>query len=325
MFSERNLCFFHTMNKLTISEEQAGQRIDNFLFSYLKSIPRSRIYSMIRKGELRINGRRVKPLYKLKIGDNVRLPPLSNAQNSEKMRPRTPGSKLTQLLLASIIFEDQRIIVINKPAGIASHGGSGISFGVIEILRHAREDLKSLSLVHRLDRDTSGCLMLAKRRSALRELHRLMVAGKIIKKYLLVVRGEWLGRERLVDLPLSKNHLQSGERMVLVDHVDGKEALTLFRPVTISPTLSLLEAELKTGRTHQIRVHAAQLGCPIAGDQKYGDSQFNEQLKRQGINRLMLHAHSVGFVWENGEMANFVAPCPTALSSLPGLTGQSNS
>ena len=298
------------MNKITINEEQAGQRVDNFLFSYLKNIPRSRIYSMIRRGELRINGGRVKPLRKLKIGDNIRLPPLSHVQDSQEEGGRTPGSRLIQLLLASIIFEDKRILVINKPDGIASHGGNGINFGAIEILRHAREDLKDLSLVHRLDRDTSGCLMLAKRRSALRELHRLMVVRKIIKKYLLVVRGEWLDGERLVDLPLLKNHLRSGERMVLVDPVSGKEALTLFRPIARSPTMSLLEAELKTGRTHQIRVHAAHTGYPIAGDQKYGDSQFNEQLKHQGFNRLMLHAHSISFVWENGGAANFTAPSP---------------
>lgn len=302
----------HRSHQIMVEEDAVTQRIDNFLFSKFHMVPRSRIYGMIRRGELRVNGGRVKQFYKLKLGDTIRIPPLSYAQEVT----RKPGQRLMQLLLESIVFEDRKILVINKPVGIASHGGSGINFGAIEILRSAREDLKNLTLVHRLDRDTSGCLILAKRNSYLRELHRLMVARAMHKKYLLLVVGAWRGGKRQVDLPLVKNHLQSGERMVAVDFARGKDALTIFRPLGVTPTLSFLEAELKTGRTHQIRVHASSLGYPIVGDLKYGPREAGEEVKQWNLQRLCLHAHSMNFSWEDGEKASFKVPLDEKMASL---------
>lgn len=298
---------------LVIDEELAGQRIDNFLFNQLKNVPKSRIYRMLRGGEVRINKKRIKPSYKMQLNDVIRIPPVWIEASSNINKK--PGSNLTKLLLDSIIFEDNRILVINKPAGIASHGGSGISFGVIEILRAAREDLKKIELVHRLDRDTSGCLVLAKRRSALRELHKLAYYGKILKKYLLLVKGQWKSGERVVELPLFKNQLQSGERMVIVKE-DGKKSKTIFRPVKIGEHVSLLEAELKSGRTHQIRVHISSIGYPIAGDEKYGDKEFNHKIRDLGLKRLFLHAEKISFYWATGERVEFVAELDDKLKEI---------
>ena len=214
------------LNNLTIDADAAGQRIDNFLFNKLKDVPKSRIYRMLRSGEVRVNKGRVGPSYKLQPNDLIRVPPFWSKVSEEKSKP---GSNLINLLLDSIIFEDDKILVVNKPTGIASHGGSGINFGVIEILRAARPDIRDLELVHRLDRDTSGCIILAKKRSALRQLHELIRSGGIFKKYLLLVRGqwEWENRERIVDAPLLKNQLSSGERIVTVTQA-GKASVTIF-------------------------------------------------------------------------------------------------
>ncbi|MBU0743881.1 MAG: RluA family pseudouridine synthase [Gammaproteobacteria bacterium] len=296
---------------LAIDEESALQRLDNFLFNRLKNVPKSRIYRMLRSGEVRVNKKRVKPLYKLQPNDLIRIPPFW----AEEVPVRKPGADLVKLLLNSIVFEDSEIIVINKPSGIASHSGSGIDFGVIEILRAARSDLKTLELVHRLDRDTSGCLILAKKRTALRQLHQLALDGKISKKYILLVKGVWSGGERIVDAPLLKNQLQSGERMVMVDE-EGKKSITIFRPIKIGKEVSLLEAELKTGRTHQIRVHAAHIGHPIAGDQKYTDAEFNNKMKKIGIKRLFLHSKKISFCWENGEEVSFSAELDNELKDI---------
>lgn len=289
---------------LIVDEEHAKQRIDNFLFNQLKNIPKSRIYRMLRGGEVRVNKKRVTPTYKLQPYDSIRIPPFWTEEVDESNN-RGPGSKLINLLLDSIVFEDNRVLVVNKPTGIASHGGSGINFGVIEILRAAREDLKNLELVHRLDRETSGCLMLAKKRSALRKLHELIREGKIYKKYVLLVKGCWQGGARTVDVPLLKNQLQSGERMVRVDP-EGKKSVTIFRPLKIGKNVSLIEAELKTGRTHQIRVHAAHIGYPILGDKKYGDNEYNSKVNGVVVSRLFLHAEKISFYWDSDEKADFV-------------------
>ncbi|EKD45419.1 MAG: hypothetical protein ACD_69C00301G0001 [uncultured bacterium] len=291
------------VHNLVIDEELSGQRLDNFLFNKLKNVPKSRIYRMLRGGEVRVNKKRAAPSYKIQSDDLIRIPPFWAEETLSKGKP---GSNLIKLLLDAIIFEDNRILVINKPSGIASHGGSGINFGVIETLRAARPDLKNLELVHRLDRDTSGCLILAKKRSALRELHKLIFDGAILKKYVLLVRGQWQGGERAVDASLLKNQLKSGERMVTIDH-QGKDSLTIFRPLKVGIVASLIEAELKTGRTHQIRVHALHIGYPIAGDEKYGDSEFNAKMKELGLKRMFLHAEKISFCWATKEKVEFVA------------------
>lgn len=292
-------------NNLIINEDAAGQRIDNFLFNKLNSIPKTRIYRMLRHGEVRVNKGRIKPSYKIQANDLIRIPPFWSTGETARLQTK-PGNNLTNLLLNNIIFEDDKVLVINKPVGIASHGGSGINFGVIEILRAARPDLKNLELAHRLDRDTSGCIVLAKKRSSLRELHELIRNGKIYKKYVLLSCGYWKNGERIVDAPLLKNQLSSGERIVKVTK-NGKASVTVFRPIKTRENISLLEAELKTGRTHQIRVHATHIGYPIVGDEKYGDKIFNHKMSLLGFNRLFLHAKEIRFVWPDGVKANFVA------------------
>ncbi len=275
-----------------ISPERAGQRIDNFLVTTLKGVPKSRVYRMLRKGEVRVNKGRVKATYRLVAGDSVRIPPVRVAEEGDKL---PPGERLLQRIESAILREEKGFLIINKPSGIAVHGGSGISHGVIEALRASRPEAPYLELVHRLDRDTSGCLIIAKRRSVLRELHRLLREDGMDKRYLALVKGAWRGGERRVTAALRKNTLKSGERVVVVDAVEGKQALSLFRPVTRYRDATLVEVTLKTGRTHQIRVHAASIGQPIAGDDKYGDDAFSASLRRQGLKRLFLHAHSLAF------------------------------
>ena len=276
-----------------IDEERAGQRIDNFLLSKLKGVPKSRIYRLLRKGEIRVNKGRIKAHYRLEAGDEVRIPPVRMGEPAEAA---APGSRVLSLIEDSILMEEKGFLVINKPSGIAVHGGSGLSYGVIEALRALRPEAPYLELVHRLDRETSGVLIIAKKRSVLRELHRLLRGeeGGMDKRYLALVKGHWKGGERRVDAPLLKNTLKSGERMVTVNK-EGKLALSLFRPVTLYPDASLVEVSLLTGRTHQIRVHAASIGYPIAGDEKYGDEEFNRIMKDKGLRRLFLHARSVSF------------------------------
>lgn len=283
---------------LTIDDEHAGQRVDNFLFNRLKQIPKSHIYKILRNGAVRANKKRITPKYRLQVGDQLRLPPLmietATTVNNQ------PSKKAIALLEKRILFEDDNLLIINKPAGMASHGGSGISFGVIETMRFARPKLNSLELVHRLDRDTSGCLVLAKKRKILKELHEIIRCGKMVKKYLLLVRGVFKDHQRVVTLSLAKNRLQSGERVVKVDDT-GKTSRTIFRIKQIFHNATLLEAELETGRTHQIRVHALHIGHPIAGDEKYGDREFNRYLKGFGLKRLFLHAAAVSFKLAGGQ------------------------
>lgn len=279
------------MKQVTITDSHAGQRIDNFLITYLKGVPKSRIYRALRNGEVRVNKGRIKANYRLKLDDQVRIPPIRVA---EKTEPGRPSEWQLQQMAQNIIHEDTGLIIVNKPAGMAVHGGSGISFGVIETLRFLRPQAKFLELVHRLDRDTSGCLMIAKKRSALTETQDLFRNHQIEKVYLALVAGKWEGGQRKIDAPLLKNVLESGERMVHVNH-EGKEAVTIVQPLLKFKNATLLTVFLKTGRTHQIRVHLQHIGHPIAGDEKYGDKEFNKQIRQLGFKRLFLHAASLTF------------------------------
>lgn len=288
----------HTKVKiLTIDEVYAGQRIDNFLFRYLKGIPKSRIYRSLRQGEVRVNKKRVKPDYRIKENDEIRLPPL---KAGEEKPPTIPPPWQLRLIEQSIIFEDEGLVIINKPVGVAVHGGSGINFGVIETLRVLRPKAKFLELVHRLDRDTSGCLMIAKKRGVLTELHELLRAHQVEKVYLALVKGHWRQLQR-VGVPLLKYELKSGERMVRVSD-KGKTAITEFQPMKHFAGATLMKVVLHTGRTHQIRVHAAHVKHPIAGDEKYGDKEFNKKIRQQGLKRLFLHAASLCFRLSSGEV-----------------------
>lgn len=304
-----------------IDEDRAGQRIDNFLLASLKGVPKSRIYRIVRKGEVRVNKGRVKVSYRLQEGDTVRIPPIRQADVEE---PVTPGAHVLARIEASILAEEKGFLVLNKPSGIAVHGGSGLNYGVIEALRALRPDAPYLELVHRLDRETSGCLLIAKRRSVLREMHRLLREKSqgtsrndgMEKRYLALVKGRWEGGERRVDAPLLKNTLRSGERVVTISP-EGKESISLFRPVAYNNEATLVEVSLLTGRTHQIRVHAASIGHPIAGDEKYGDEQFNREMKAKGLRRLFLHAHFLSFSLEGHDQPyQFSAPLDEELEAV---------
>ena len=295
---------------LVVKEDADGQRIDNFLLTRLKGVPKSWIYRVLRRGEVRVNKGRVKPTRRLQIGDEVRIPPLRTSDSSET---RAPGADLQRHVAQNILFEDRDLLVVNKPSGIAVHGGSGVSFGVIEILRALYPDAPYLELAHRLDRDTSGCLLVAKRRPALQQLQKLQLAGKVEKHYLALLAGRWRKERVTADAPLQKNTLRGGERVVRVDP-EGKHAITHFRLLQRFDHHMLVEARLETGRTHQIRVHAAYLGNPILGDEKYGDEQANRQLRELGLRRLFLHAWKLDFPWEGRAGGyRFEAPLPPEL------------
>jgi 23S rRNA pseudouridine955/2504/2580 synthase len=282
------------VNWLAVGEDGDGQRIDNYLVKTLKGVPKSHIYRILRSGEVRVNRRRVGPDTRLNAGDRLRIPPIRAAAPERKPLERSQRAGA----VPPILFEDDALIALNKPAGLAVHGGSGISFGVIERLRQSRPDAAFLELVHRLDRDTSGVLLVAKRRLALTGLHAQLRDGAIDKRYFVLVRGKWRDAMRAVDLPLATYHTGAGDRRVRVD-ADGRLARTIFRRVkawpNANPPLAMLEAELETGRTHQIRVHLTHLGFPLAGDDKYGDFGWNKELARQGLKRMFLHAHSIRF------------------------------
>lgn len=270
-----------------IDQESAGQRLDNYLIRILKGVPRSRIYRIIRKGEVRLNKGRVKPETRLTAGDSLRLPPIRTAS---RPAPPTLTPRLASILEKSILYEDNVMLIINKPAGLAVHGGSGVNLGLIEALRAARPDAPHLELAHRLDRDTSGCLMIAKRRSYQRRLQAaLSQRGRIRKVYQAVVHGRWPGRLSRINAPLERNILDNGERVVRVD-AGGKQSLTEFRVLFRSGVLSVVEAMPATGRTHQIRAHCRHGGYPVVGDDKYGDREADRRLRRQGYGRMMLHA-----------------------------------
>ncbi len=298
---------------VTVDERGDGQRIDNFLLRELKGAPRALVYRLLRRGEVRVNKGRVKANRRLAVGDVVRIPPLR--LEPERVSGRPPRGLLSQVESA-VLFQDRNLLVLNKPSGLAVHGGSGLSFGVIELLRAARPGERMLELAHRLDRDTSGLLMVARRRSALRTLHELQRAGQVRKRYLALLHGRWREQRARVTAPLKKNLLRGGERVVRVSE-EGKAARTDFRVVRRFAEATLVEATLGSGRTHQIRVHAAHLGTPILGDTKYGDEAANRRIKGMGLKRLFLHAASLSFSWPGrDEPYRFEAPLPPELENL---------
>ena len=291
---------------ITISSEEAGQRIDNFLLRILKGVPKSHVYRVLRSGQVRINSGRINQTYRLEEGDVVRVPPIRQEEKPVKV---VPGMEF------SILLEDSHMLVIDKPAGVAVHGGSGVSYGVIEQLRAARPHAKFLELVHRLDRDTSGILLLAKKRLALTHLHEQIRDGLLDKRYLTLVHGDWNNSRQHIKLPLFKFTMPDGERRVRVQS-DGMASHTIFNLREKYREFALLEAELKTGRTHQIRVHLASSGFPIAGDDKYGDFALNRALQkadggRAALKRMFLHAHQITFAHpETGKSLTLNAPLP---------------
>lgn len=297
---------------VTVDENSAGQRIDNFLVRHLKGVPKSHVYRILRRGEVRVGGKRADATYRLVVGDVVRVPPVRTAQREEGA---AVAAKVVPRLAQSVLYEDDALLVINKPSGMAVHGGSGISRGVIEQLRLERPELKFLELVHRLDRETSGVLLLAKKRSALVALHEAMREGEMDKRYLTLAKGKWRNARQNVKLPLHKYVTADGERRVSVSD-EGQASHTIFSLKRAWREFSLLEAELKTGRTHQIRVHLAHLGFPIAGDDKYGDFALNKELQRKGLKRMFLHAYQVTIRHPaTGRMLTIEAPLPDELDS----------
>lgn len=297
---------------LTVDARHSGQRIDNYLLSQLKGVPRSHIYRILRTGEVRVNKGRAKPTYKVQDGDVVRVPPLHLPVSPEA----SPPPKALAALTTAILFEDEHLLILDKPAGLAVHGGTQIRWGVIELLKAARPHQPTLELAHRLDRDTSGCLMLAKSRPALLALHQALQGDEIRKCYLALMRGAWPGGEQHVTAPLQRDRLQGGERLSQVTAA-GKSAVTIFRPRQIWSAGSLIEAEILTGRTHQIRAHAAHIQHPIAGDTKYGDKEFNAQLRRLGLRRLFLHAHQIELRHPlTRQRLTLQAPLPTDLAAV---------
>jgi 23S rRNA pseudouridine955/2504/2580 synthase len=310
---ERSLAPKSPVTFRTVTLDEAGQRIDNFLMRHFKTVPRSRVYRLLRKGEVRVNKKRVDAEYRIQEGDEVRLPPVRIDAADE---PGRPSTSLMEFLEQSVIFQDKHLLVIDKPAGVAVHGGSGMSFGVIEALRASRPR-ENLELVHRLDRDTSGCLLIARDRSTLTALHALIRNGGMHKTYLALVSGSWqLGTKR-IDAPLATDNRQHGERHVRVASA-GKDSVSVFKPVQFfGPLATLMEVDIPTGRTHQIRVHASFAGHSLLGDDKYGDRDKNAELKQHGLKRTFLHAQSVAFEWPGSGVPFHVStPLPAELSTV---------
>ena len=295
-----------------IDERAAGQRLDNFLLGALKGVPRSHVYRLIRSGQVRVNSGRATPSHRLRVGDRVRVPPVA----AKPVVPPAAAPDTLAWLAERVIYEDSRVLVLDKPAGFAVHGGSNVSLGCIEALRLLRPAANELELVHRLDRDTSGCLVLAKRRSALRTLHALLREGRVDKRYMALVRGGWPDEIGAIDAPLVTRRV-GGEARVKVD-AEGKTVRSSFRVLEhYGKTATLLEVSIETGRTHQIRVHAAHAGHPVAGDDRYGDKDFNGYLATFGLKRMFLHAHSLSFTWpESGEPFSVSAPLPEDLRAV---------
>ncbi|WP_153108693.1 RluA family pseudouridine synthase [Propionivibrio limicola] len=306
----------NNVGQVLVAEDGAGQRLDNYLLKLCKGVPKSHVYRIIRSGEVRVNGKRAEASSRLVAGDSLRIPPVRIAQRQEAV---VAGAEMRAEL--PIVYEDDALLVINKPSGIAVHGGSGVSFGVIEALRRQRPDARFLELAHRLDRETSGLLLVGKKRSALVRLHDMFretggAEGRgADKRYLVLVKGRWMDPVRNVRLPLLKYLLDSGERRVRVSN-DGKASHTVFRLLARWQHFSLLEAELRSGRTHQIRVHCAHLGFPIVGDEKYGDFALNKSLVKEGLKRMFLHAWRLKFPHPlTGAQLELEAPMPGALES----------
>ena len=278
------------VTKYKVTKEYDDVRLDNCLISRIKGLPRTKIYSIIRKGEVRVNGSRSKPSTRLREGDEIRIPPYS-LEITKKGKLKDNARKLIE---RSIVFKNENLIVINKPIGMASHGGSGISLGLIESLRQIDVKFKNAQLVHRLDKETSGCIVVALKRSTLRSMHKELREGRVEKHYLALVKGKWPLDLTSIELELIKNSKRSGEREVKVKK-GGKKSLSYFELVKYKKNLSLIKCKIITGRTHQIRVQTTHLGHPIAGDQKYGDKDFNKSLKKRGVRRMCLHSHSINF------------------------------
>jgi len=290
---------------IDVGEEEAGQRIDNFLIARLKGVPKSHVYRVLRSGEVRVNSGRVDASRKLAAGDRIRVPPMRVAVRDDDIP--APHFRLP------VLFEDEALVAIDKPSGLAVHGGSGVAHGVIESLRSMRPEARFLELVHRLDRDTSGVLLIAKKRSALTALHEMMRSRDMDKRYLVGVKGRFRNEKQHVRAALAKRTTDKGEKHVRVAG-DGQDAETIFRRLSRGAEASLLEAELLTGRTHQIRVHVAHLGHPVLGDDKYGDFELNKRLRREGLKRMFLHAASLAFAHPlTGEMVKLVSPLPRDL------------
>jgi 23S rRNA pseudouridine955/2504/2580 synthase len=311
---------------LTVGDEAAGQRVDNFLIRTLKGVPKSHVYRILRSGEVRINKGRVGPDTRLAVGDVVRIPPVRTAGRADSVPAAERSAARPRPFGVPILLEDDALIAVDKPAGLAVHGGSGIALGLIEQLRAARPAAPFLELVHRLDRDTSGVLLVAKKRSALTALHAQLREGQVDKRYLVLVRGPWRDAKRKVDLPLHKFSTREGERRVRVEEA-GRPAVTIFRRERTwprhEPPLALLEAELETGRTHQIRVHLSHLGHPLAGDDKYGDFAWNKVLARQGLKRMFLHAARLRFTHPvSGATLTLAAPLPAELAGFLETLGE---
>jgi 23S rRNA pseudouridine955/2504/2580 synthase len=297
-----------------VGEEGDAQRIDNYLMRLLKGVPKSHVYRILRSGEVRVNSARADARYRLKAGDVLRLPPIRPAQPqagpASQGRP-APGAS------PRILYEDDVLLALDKPSGLAVHGGSGVSVGLIEQMRRERPNASFLELVHRLDRDTSGVLLLAKKRAALVDLHAQLRAGSVRKVYLALVKGRWRAARRMIEAPLHKYVLPGGERRVRVETGEGRFARTLVSLKAAGAEFSLVEAELKTGRTHQIRVHLSHIGHPIAGDPKYGDYALNKSLARRGLKRMFLHACRLAVRHPaSGAPVTFESPLPEDLAAL---------
>ncbi|MCE9687502.1 23S rRNA pseudouridine(955/2504/2580) synthase RluC [Shewanella sp. AS16] len=300
---------------VTIDEDNAGQRIDNFLLTKLKGVPKSMIYRIVRKGEVRVNKKRIKPEYKLQDRDIVRIPPVRVAEPDNRTAPSANLTKVSQLE-DRILHEDMHLIVLNKPAGIAVHGGSGVDYGVIEALRALRPQQKFLELVHRLDKDTSGVLLIAKKRSALKHLHDQLRYKKMQKDYLALVKGEWSAQDKVVKVPLLKLTLKSGERIVRVN-AEGKPSETRYKIMQRYQGCTLVKASPVTGRTHQIRVHCQYTGHPIACDDKYSEQGFDNSMRSLGLSRLFLHAAELMFTHpDSEEIMRVKAPLDDNLEAL---------
>jgi 23S rRNA pseudouridine955/2504/2580 synthase len=301
-----------------VGEGQSGQRVDNFLITRLKGVPRTLVYRIVRKGEVRVNKKRIKADYRLQVGDVVRIPPLKLAPR-EAVKSVSEG--LRNLLAGSVLLEGPGWLVINKPAGLAVHGGSGVKIGLIEALRQVREDLDFLELVHRLDRDTSGCLLLAKSRPALLSLNEALKRHQMDKRYLALVAGRWPARRGFVSARLDRFDVGNGERRVRVDAA-GKVSRTRFAVRDVFPKATLIEAEPVTGRTHQIRVHAAHAGYPLLGDDKYGSREGESLARHLGLSRLFLHAESLTFPEpSSGRPVQIRAPLPDELEAVLARAG----
>lgn len=304
-----------SVSHIRIDDAHHGQRIDNFLVRSCKGVPKSHIYRVLRSGEVRVNSRRVDQTYRLQEGDEVRIPPIRVAERPAEAL--VPMGKPFE-----IVYEDEALLVLDKPAGLAVHGGSGVSFGVIEQLRRQRPEAKFLELVHRLDRETSGLLIVAKKRSALTVLHDMMREGKVRKRYLTLVAGRWMNPLQHIKQPLYKFLTEGGERRVCVSP-EGKPAHSIVRLQQRWKECSLVEVELKTGRTHQIRVHLSHAGFPLYGDDKYGDFALNKQLEKAGLKRMFLHAARLGFQHPlTDRLIELEAPLPPELQAFVCVVDQ---